>query len=133
MTLKDLKDYRVSLREPVQINYRGYKLSSCGAPSSGSVALSTLKIIEGYDMSDKDLLNLNTHRLDEAIRFAYGAHNELGDPDFVEGMGDFEAVMLTQSTAAEIRGKISDHHTKNVSAYDPKGLRAQRLTVHRML
>jgi gamma-glutamyltranspeptidase/glutathione hydrolase len=122
MTLKDLRDYTVAVRDSIKIDYRGYRLFSCGAPSSGSVALSTLKIIEGYDMSDKDIHDLNTHRLDEAIRFAYGAHNELGDPDYVEGMDDFEAVMLKQSTAAEIRGKISDHHTKNVSAYDPKGL-----------
>lgn len=122
MTLEDLRDYAVSVRDPIQIKYRGYKLFSCGAPSSGSVALSTLKIIEGYNMSDKSLRDLNTHRLDEAMRFAYGAHNELGDPDFVEGMDAFEAVMLKPSTAAEIRSKISDHHTKNVSYYDPKGL-----------
>lgn len=30
--------------------------------------------------------------------------------------------MLNASTAAEIRGKISDQHTLNVSAYDPSGL-----------
>jgi gamma-glutamyltranspeptidase / glutathione hydrolase len=122
MTLEDLRDYAVSIRDPIKINYRGYKLFSCGAPSSGSVALSTLKVIEGYDMNDKSLRNLNTHRLDEAIKFAYGAHNELGDPDFVDGMDAFQAVMLKASTAAEIRSKISDHHTKNVSDYDPKGL-----------
>jgi len=122
MTLKDLRNYNVAVRPPVKIDYRGYKLFSCGAPSSGSVALSTLKIIEGYDMSDKSLLNLSTHRLDEAMRFAYGAHNELGDPEFVKGMENFEAEMLKPSTAAEIRAKISDHHTKNVSEYNPKAL-----------
>jgi len=122
MTLQDLKNYNVSVRNPVSIDYRGYKLYSCGAPSSGSVALLALKIIEGYDMSDPSLHNLNTHRLDEAIRFAYGAHSELGDPDFVEGVDEYEAEMLKASTAADIRGKISDCHTKNVSAYDPKAL-----------
>jgi gamma-glutamyltranspeptidase/glutathione hydrolase len=33
-------------------------------------------------MSDSTLLYLNTHRLDEAMRFSYGEHAELGDPDF---------------------------------------------------
>jgi gamma-glutamyltranspeptidase / glutathione hydrolase len=122
MTLEDLRGYNVSVRKPVSIDYRGYKLYSCGAPSSGSVALSTLKIIEGYSMKDASLRNLSTHRLDEAIRFAYGARNELGDPDFVEGMDKFETEMLKATTAAEIRRKISDYHTKNVSAYDPKAL-----------
>jgi gamma-glutamyltranspeptidase/glutathione hydrolase len=122
MNLGDLSNYSVSIREPIQIDYRGYKLYSCGAPSSGAVALSTLKTIEGYDMSDKSLHDLNTHRLDEAIRFAYGVHNELGDPDFAEGIFAFEAEMLKPSTAAHIRSRISDHHTKNVSDYNPKGL-----------
>jgi len=30
--------------------------------------------------------------------------------------------MLKKSTIAEIRSKISDKHTLNVSAYDPSGL-----------
>jgi gamma-glutamyltranspeptidase len=53
-----------------------------GTPSSGPVAFSILKIIEGYNMSDSTLLDLNTHRLHEAMRFSYGEHAELGDPDF---------------------------------------------------
>jgi gamma-glutamyltranspeptidase/glutathione hydrolase len=122
MTLSDLRDYNVVVREPVKIDYRGYKLYSCGTPSSGSVALSTLKIVEGYDMSDQKLRDLNTHRIDEAMRFAYAAHNELGDPEFVKGMDIFEAEMLNASSAAHIRAKISDHHTRNVSEYDPKAL-----------
>jgi gamma-glutamyltranspeptidase/glutathione hydrolase len=121
MTLDDMKNYDVSIRDPINIDYRGYKLWSCGAPSSGSVALSTLKTIEGYEMHDPLMLNLSTHRLDEAIRYAYGAHAELGDPEFVQGLDAFEAAMLRPTTAAAIRANISDHHTKNVSAYDPKG------------
>jgi gamma-glutamyltranspeptidase / glutathione hydrolase len=122
MTLQDLSGYTVLVREPIQIDYHGYKLYSTGIPSSGAVTLSTLRIIECYDMSNKTLLNLNTHRLDEAIRFAYGMHNELGDPDFSEGMSVFEAEMLKPSTAARIRSRISDCHTKNVSEYNPEGL-----------
>jgi gamma-glutamyltranspeptidase/glutathione hydrolase len=122
MTLKDLADYNVAIRPPISIKYRGYTLHSCGAPSSGSVALSTLKTIEGYNMSDESLQDLNIHRLDEAMRFAYAAHNELGDPEFVQGLDVFEANMLTDNKAKEIRGRISDHHTRNVSDYNPKGL-----------
>jgi gamma-glutamyltranspeptidase/glutathione hydrolase len=121
MTLQDLSNYTILVKEPIQIDYRGYKLYSTGAPSSGAIALSTLRTIEGYNMSDWSLRDLNTHRLDEAIRFAYGIHNELGDPDFDDGIYPFESEMLKPSTAAYIRSKISDHHTKNVSEYNPKG------------
>jgi gamma-glutamyltranspeptidase / glutathione hydrolase len=121
MTLEDLRNYDVSVRKTISINYRGYKLYSTGAPSSGSVALSMLKIIEGYNMGNLDLRDLNTHRLDEAMRYSYAARGELGDPDFFNNIEAFEAQMLKPTTAEHIRARISDYHTRNVSEYDPKG------------
>src|SRR3569833_248989 len=123
MTLEDLKNYTVAIRKPASITYRGYKLHSCAAPSGGVVALAALKIVEGYDgFGDPAQINLTTHRLDEAMRFAYGMRTELGDPSFVDGMQAYEDKMLSEATASEARGKISDLHTLNVSAYDPEGL-----------
>lgn len=123
MTLDDLANYTVAIRPPAEIEYRGYRLRSCSAPASGAVALSALKIIEGYEtIGQEGWLNLSTHRLDEAIRFGYGQRTELGDPLFVEGMDEYQNEMLNASTAAFIRSRISDLHTLNVSAYDPTGL-----------
>jgi gamma-glutamyltranspeptidase/glutathione hydrolase len=73
MTLEDLKNYTVAIRKPAQIDYRGFKLTACSAPSSGTVAMSVMKTVEGYsDFGQAAAINLSTHRLDEAIRFAYG-------------------------------------------------------------
>lgn len=73
MTLHDLKNYSVAIRKPAQITYRDFRLTSCSAPSSGEVALSVMKTVEGYQgFGEETLLNLSTHRLDEAIRFGYG-------------------------------------------------------------
>ncbi|KAN0107880.1 gamma-glutamyltranspeptidase [Hyaloscypha variabilis] len=119
MTLDDLQNFQVSIREPISITYKDFTLHSCGVPSGGSIALSILNIIEKYDMSDPELRNLSYHRLNEAMRFSYGARSELGDPDFFGYMGGFEAQMLKQSTADRIRKRISDHHTYNVSHYSP--------------
>lgn len=47
---------------------------------------------------------------------------KLGDPDFVDGLDEYQQNMLKDSTIAEIRDKISDYCTKNVSAYDPEGI-----------
>ncbi|KAL3420528.1 gamma-glutamyltranspeptidase [Phlyctema vagabunda] len=121
MTLSDLQDYKVITRPPISIDYRGYKVHSVGAPSGGAVGLSILKIIEGYEMSNRSISHLNLHRLDEAMRFAYGAHNELGDPDFFSYMESYVEAMISESSAAGIRGKILDDRTQNVSVYDPKG------------
>ncbi|KFY34073.1 hypothetical protein V494_07079 [Pseudogymnoascus sp. VKM F-4513 (FW-928)] len=122
MTLDDMSKYEIITRKPVSIDYRGYKMFSTGAPSSGAVALNTFKIIEGYNMSDPDNLKLNTHRLDEAIKFSYGNRNELGDPDFVEGIADFQSQMLDTANASATRNKISDDHTLDPTAYNPKRL-----------
>jgi gamma-glutamyltranspeptidase / glutathione hydrolase len=119
MTLDDLKNYQISIRDPISIRYKDFTLHSCSAPSGGSVALSILKIIEGYEMSDPELRNLSYHRLNEAMRFSYAARSELGDPDFFGYMAGFEAQMLRQATAERIRRRISDHHTHNVSHYSP--------------
>jgi gamma-glutamyltranspeptidase/glutathione hydrolase len=120
MTLDDLKNYEVSIRSPISINYKNYTLYSTGVPSGGSVALSILKIIEGYSNSNSDSeRNLSYHRLNEAMRFSYAARSELGDPDFFGYMSGFEAQMLKSATAERIRRRISDHHTHKVSHYSP--------------
>ena len=122
MTLEDLKNYTVAIREPAAIDYRGFKIRSGSAPSSGTVAMSVMKIIEGYStIGEAATLNVSTHLFDEALRFAYGQRSELGDPLFVEGMDEYQADMLKEATAAAVRAKISPYHTLNVSAYDPSG------------
>ncbi|KAI1432837.1 gamma-glutamyltransferase 1 [Xylaria sp. CBS 124048] len=122
MTMEDLKNYTVAIRKTAEIEYRGYKLTSTTAPSSGIVALSALNILNGYEgFGDPAAVNLTTHRLDEAIRFAYGQRSELGDPLFVDGLDAFQDSMIDNKTAAVIRSRISDFHTLNVSAYNPMG------------
>ncbi|KAK5051025.1 hypothetical protein LTR84_003584 [Exophiala bonariae] len=123
MTLDDLQDYKVAIRPTSNITYRDYRLFSCSAPSSGTVALSVLKTVEGYsDFFADGTTNLSTHRLDEAIRFGYGERTNLGDPSFVANLSSYEEDMVSAKSAAEIRGKILDTRTLNVSAYDPSGI-----------
>jgi len=123
MTLEDLQNYTIALRKPAQIDYRGYRLTSCSAPSSGGIALSVMKVIEGYhDIGDLSTLNLSTHRLDEAIKFGYGARTSFGDPLYVDGLQEYEDSLLSDAVAKEIRGKISDVQAQNLSYYDPSGI-----------
>lgn len=122
MTMEDLANYDIVSRIPVKTDYKGFRLYGCGAPASGAVALSVMKVLEGYeDFGQSHTMNLSTHRLDEAIRFGYGKRASLGDPDFVDGIPAYEAGMLNQTFADETRGRISDKHTLNVSDYDPEG------------
>ena len=124
MTLADLKNYTAAIRKPAAITYKGYKLQSCAAPAGGVVALAALKIFECYDNGDPAKINLTTHHLDESMRWAYGERTLLGDPSFQSNISAYEAKMLSEQTAEEIRAKISDTQTFNVSYYDPLGLQS---------
>ena len=122
MTMEDLAKYDIVSKPPVSSDYKGFRLHGCGAPASGAVALSVMKILEGYeDFAKTNTMHLSTHRLDEAIRFGYGRRASLGDPDFVNDITNYEARILNQTFAEKIRNRISDKHTLNVSDYDPEG------------
>lgn len=59
--------------------YRGSRIFSTVAPSSGAVVLSALKIFEGYQGNYSDSqpeINITTHRLLEATQFAYGQRSK---------------------------------------------------------
>lgn len=71
MTLDDLKNYSVQIRRPLHFDFHGNKrVWSSGAPSSGAVVLSALKVMSTY--SDRDVkevgVNLTTHRLIESTK-----------------------------------------------------------------
>lgn len=122
MTLEDLSGYKAVVRNISQIDYRGYRVTSTTTPSSGTVVLNMLKVLDTYGpLFGPDNVNLSTHRMDEAMRFGYGLRTVLGDPEFVEGVSEYEKDMLKKQTVDDIRRKISDLRTQNVSAYDPAG------------
>lgn len=126
MTLEDLRNYTLAHREPIDIQYRGYKLTSTNVPSSGAVALGVLNTISGYDsFGDPKQVNQSTHRLDEAMRFAYGQRANLGDPSFVKGLDQITKNMISEAGGKEVRAKISDTQTFDVKYYDPPGLESR--------
>ncbi len=124
MTLDDLKSYKVIVRQPLSINFRGFKVFATEAPSSGAVTLHMLKVLEQFPFEDRRDVNLTTHRFVEAMKFGYGARLELGDPDYVANIEQYQKEMLSDEKAAKIRKLISDKHTLPASAYQPDALYA---------
>jgi gamma-glutamyltranspeptidase/glutathione hydrolase len=84
-TAADLESYKVKEREPISVNYRGYRIVTAPPPSSGGVAIvEILNILSGFDLAKLDQLH-GTHLIIEAMRRAFRDHNDyLGDPDFVK-------------------------------------------------
>jgi gamma-glutamyltranspeptidase/glutathione hydrolase len=84
-TMEDLAAYRVKLRQPVQAEYAGMKLTSAALPSSGGLVMAiALNILSQFDIENMDDTT-STHVLVEAMRRAYRDRAEyMGDSDFVE-------------------------------------------------
>ncbi|MGH8550879.1 MAG: gamma-glutamyltransferase [Methylococcales bacterium] len=83
-TLRDLDEYRVVEREPLDADYKGIRITSAPPPSSGGIVLTeALNILSGFDLGHMDAID-RTHLVVEAMRRAYRDRaSYLGDPDFV--------------------------------------------------
>ncbi len=83
-TMVDLEQYQVVIRQPVETQYKGMKLTSAALPSSGGLVLSeSLNILSNYDLESMDEVDF-THVTVEAMRRAYRDRAEyMGDSDFV--------------------------------------------------
>lgn len=72
--------------------------------------LGLLNILEPFtrhQKPDECWTPLWTHRLIEAMKFAFGARSEITDPAFAKDLGRLDE-FYTKSWADEVRGKITD-------------------------
>lgn len=58
LTLDDLKNYTVEIREPLSSDYQDYRIFTAGPPTSGVVLLSALNILEGFNLSQANRSDL---------------------------------------------------------------------------
>lgn len=85
MTLADLANYKVKVREPICGAYRAYRVCGMPLPSSGGpTVLQMLGILEPYDVKAMGPATLwSVHFVSEAGRLAYADRGVyMADPDF---------------------------------------------------
>lgn len=111
ITLEDLQNYEVALREPLTGQYRGHTIATMPPPSSGGVhLLQILNIAEQWPLSDWGHNSADmVHHLSEAMKYAYADRSVyLGDPDYF----DVPVKGLTDKTyGQDIAHKIDDRAT----------------------
>jgi len=90
MTLADLDQYRVEIRQPITVNYRGWQLASSSPPSSGGLTVGQmLKILERFPIGDASQgygfgARNSLHVMIESMRLAFADRAVwMGDEDFV--------------------------------------------------
>jgi gamma-glutamyltranspeptidase/glutathione hydrolase len=104
MSLADLANYEVRIRQPIRSTYRGYDIYGMPPPSSGGVTVAeALNILEGFDLKAIPRANVE-HLYLEASRLAFADRNAyLGDPEYVDA--PIEG-MLSKQFAAQRRSLI---------------------------
>lgn len=83
MMLEDLATYKPIWRLPLKADYRGYTVYAPPAPASGGVFLGALNALSHFELGNPGSIE-DEHLMTEALRLAYGARTELGDPAFVD-------------------------------------------------
>lgn len=103
-SLDDLAAYTVKEREPIALDYRGWRIVTSPPPSSGGIALGEMfNILSGYNLARRDRVH-RIHLNIEAMRRAYRDRAEyLGDPDYVKMP---VAELLSPLYAAGLRASI---------------------------
>jgi gamma-glutamyltranspeptidase/glutathione hydrolase len=123
ITVQDLADYKLQLREPLVTTYRRYTMVGFPPPSSGGVHVAQiLNILQNFDVAALDAQDpaKRVHVMAEAMKLAFADRAYwLGDPDFV----NVPRGLTDSGYANDLAKRISmDHVLTNVEHGTPPNL-----------
>ena len=125
MELADLLHYKVAFREPVEDDYRGFRIVGMPPPSSGGLtSIGILKLVERFPIGDASQgFGFGSTRtinvMIEAMRIAFADRAVwIGDEDFVDVPGDG----LLNDAYSALRSAMIDPDSRqiDVMADDPR-------------
>ena len=133
MTTRDLANYDVVIRDPVEGDYRGLTIKSMGPPSSGALTvIQILKLIERFPIGDQDQgYGFGTTRtlnvMIEAMRLAFADRAVwMGDEDFVDiptaGLLHEEYIAM-RSALIDPDARLAQAAADDPRAFDMMGLK----------
>ena len=119
LTLADLANYKVVVRTPVELSYRGRRVLSMPPPSSGGIALcESLGILQAARPELGSLGGNSSayiHLVAEALKHAFADRaRHLGDPAFFKVP---VAHLLDPAYHAELAKRITPRPSKNLDSY----------------
>lgn len=119
LSMEDMKNYSLRIKDPVHGNYRGYEIITSTPPSSGGAhIIQILNILENYDMKSIPVGSTRYyHLLSEAMKMAFA--------DRAKFMGDTEFVkiplqgVINKDYAKTLQAKIDETKSQDYSEGDP--------------
>jgi len=122
LTLDDLQSYRVRVSDAIEGQWKGRRVFTTPAPTSGPVLLSVLNILSGFKHWNRDgpKSGLSAHRFIEALKFGSAQRTRIGDPTYMNTSSLKEIQQIsTQREAKYLRSKLDDEHTHDLDYYEP--------------
>ncbi|XP_065657328.1 glutathione hydrolase 1 proenzyme isoform X3 [Hydra vulgaris] len=123
MTKKDLEDYQLHVKKPLNTTLKGLIMLSTPPPGSGALISLALKIMEHFNWTANDQYKnkpLLYHRIVEAMKFAYAPYSFLSDPAFAgqNKTDQYTDYMLNDEVARRMFKRI-DGVSHTVDYYAP--------------
>ena len=124
ITEEDLRSYRVAVRRPLEVDYRGRKIFTNPPPSSGGALIAfSLKILEAFDLSG---LGLNSHPYLKLLLDTMKVTNEARQRDFDRMVynADMISTFLSEERIRSYRQRVAPPgagSTTHISVVDGEG------------
>ncbi|GAA5968400.1 hypothetical protein JCM3765_000447 [Sporobolomyces pararoseus] len=119
LTAEDLESYRPIVLPALEAEYRGRKYYTGHYPSGGPIIQLLLNTLDGYkDYAGEGKTGLGQHRFLEALKFAFAARTQVGDPAFINNTKRL-AEIPTLEYAKRVRANITDDRTHHLAYYHP--------------
>ena len=118
ITSEDMASYEAKYRDPIETNYRGFRIVSMApAASGGLVLLQTLNILENFDLKRFGHNSAKSiHILSEAMQRAYADRAEYhGDPDFYKVPVD---QLLNKNYSSDLSKNIREERTPDGQIFE---------------
>jgi gamma-glutamyltranspeptidase/glutathione hydrolase len=82
----DLAAHRTRVEDPVEVQYRGYRVLKCGPWTQGPYLLESLRLLEGFNLKQMSFASADyVHVVTEAMKLALADRDEYyGDPLFTK-------------------------------------------------
>ncbi|KAG6842084.1 hypothetical protein C0991_002738 [Blastosporella zonata] len=113
----DLENYSVKVRPALEGTYRGKKIYTTHAPTSGPVLIHMLNLLEHFDVKERSVLTI--HRLVEILKFGFASRTKICDPDFNNNTARMD-IIPTKDFAKTILSNITDDRTHAPDYYNPE-------------
>ncbi|KAG6837702.1 hypothetical protein H0H93_003504 [Arthromyces matolae] len=125
---RDLESYAVKVTPALQGTYRGKKIYTTHAPTSGPVLIHMLNLLEHYNVTERN--TLLTHRLIEIIKFGFASRTRICDPSFDNHTARMD-IIPTKEFAEAVFSNITDDRTHIPDYYNPEyDIKADHGTSH---